>query len=464
MSEFRKWPKTTTRTIIDFDRLVSRLQLQGDTLICVPVALVDIIRKLLRDRGLWRTTYAKDQDDIGYTIPTEEEFKPIEDMISEFLWETNEMRCQDLISALNGIAASISGCCQNSGPGYISDGEGGFWYGTEAPLPLPDTFGGAGEFESEAAFNVHRCTAANNIISGLILSLNAWSVLSLAGLVAGALIVAFFVTAPPLALFLVLAGAGFSFGAMATLSSYINDNRQSWVCAIYNADSYASMLVEIDTRISDMVIALDIGAFEVPITDLIHGALSTDVFNTAFSVVGLPPVTDGIDCDLCAEAGECQVQFLFDTDDEGFTFTDTSGPDGDATGEYRSDTDALRVVNILPNLANKLSQGRWTKDLSSLGLTPTNDDEIVISFGATSDALSTTKVIVIGYSDASSESNLVSGTAAGTLTLTLAAAIGTIDYVEVICARSTSGSAIGSTSSVDILDVTLNLSNTENCI
>src|SRR3989337_2033864 len=124
MSEFRKWPKTTTRTIIDFDRLIDRLQSQGDTLVCLPVALVDIIRKLLRDRGLWRTTYAKDQDDIGYTIPTEEEFKPIEDMISEFLWETNEMRCQDLINALNGIAASISGCCQNFGPGYVSDGEG----------------------------------------------------------------------------------------------------------------------------------------------------------------------------------------------------------------------------------------------------------------------------------------------------------------------------------------------------
>src|SRR3989337_4144876 len=86
MSEFRKWPKTTTRTIIDFERLLGRLDTEGDTLICAPVALVDIIRKLLRDRGLWRTTYAKDQYETGYTLPTTEELKPIDDMISEFLW------------------------------------------------------------------------------------------------------------------------------------------------------------------------------------------------------------------------------------------------------------------------------------------------------------------------------------------------------------------------------------------
>jgi hypothetical protein len=214
------------------------------------------------------------------------------------------------LESLPGAIAAAS-CCQGVGPGYVEDGEGGVWYGTQQPKPKPTTFGGEfDEFDTETEFDAHLCQAANNIVSGLIQSLNFWSALTLAGLVAGSLIVAFFIAAPPVAVFVTLGLAGFSFGVMATLSNYIDTNRQDWVCAIYNSTGYASMLVEVDTLISEMVIALDIGAFEVPLTDLVHAALSTDVFNTAYSAIGLPPVTDAVDCSVCEEVG-CE-NFAYD--------------------------------------------------------------------------------------------------------------------------------------------------------
>jgi len=264
MPEFTRHPKGTARTLIDFNEVLSRLATNESVLLCLPVGVLDIIRKLLRDRGLWRTTYAIETNDIGYTMPTPAEFNPVKQAILQFLEETVTMNCNEFISALDGIRQAIlaSSCCNGIGPGYISDGEGGYWYGTQEPKEKPTTFGGVGdEFSSEAAFQAQLCAAANNIISGLIQSLNFWSALTLAGLIAGSLIVAFFVTAPPLAVFLTLAGAGFSFGAMSTLSNYINDNRQEWACAIYNAEGYSDMLVNIDQLISGMVVDLSFGTF-----------------------------------------------------------------------------------------------------------------------------------------------------------------------------------------------------------
>lgn len=310
---FRKWPKTNARTLINFNNLIDQLETAGDVLVCVPVALVDIIRKLLRDRGLWRTTYVISQDDIGYTIPTQEEFKPIEDMISQFLWETNEMKCDDLITALNGIASAVtaSSCCTGLGPGYLDDGAGGVWYGTQSPLERPTTFGEGQEFETEGEFSAHLCQAANNIVSGLIMSLNNWSIATLASLIAGGLLVAFIVATPPVALFLALAALGFAFGTFHTMANHIDTERESWVCAIYSAESYSDMLVNIDALIEDMSITLDIGAFEVVVTDIIHAMLSTDVFNQAYQAIGLPPVTGTeIDCSVCVDSCEDEIDVM----------------------------------------------------------------------------------------------------------------------------------------------------------
>lgn len=303
MPDFVRHPKSNTRTLINFQNVLSRLQTEGDVLLCVPVAVVDIIRKLVRDRGMWRTTYADNVGEIGYEMPTEAEFEPVREALSEFLEDTSTMNCSDFLGALNGIAAAIrqSSCCGNvAGPGYVSDGEGGYWYGTEQPIDKPATFGGAeDEFSTEAEFLEHLCLAANNVVNGIILSLNNWSVMSLVSLLAGSLIVAFFVATPAIGLFIALGLAGFAYGAFSTMSNYVNTNREDFVCAIYSAESYSDMLVNIDQLVESMIVTLDLGLFEVNILDLWRQMLSTDVLNQAYKAVGLPPVTDAVDCSIC---------------------------------------------------------------------------------------------------------------------------------------------------------------------
>jgi hypothetical protein len=234
-------------------------------------------------------------------------------------------RIATAVENLPGAIAAAS-CCQGVGPGYVEDGEGGTWYGSEQPDIKPDQFGEGEEFESLTEFEQHLCQAANNIVAGLVLSFNNWSVLSLAGLVAGGLIVAFIVAAPPLGVMIALGAAGFAFGLMSTISNYIDDHRQEWVCAIYNAEGYASMLVNIDQQIDAMTIELDLGAFSINLTDIIHAALSTDVFNQAYRAVGLPPVTGAIDCLFCSEVTDCVYWDFVDSQTHQFEDDDTPPP------------------------------------------------------------------------------------------------------------------------------------------
>lgn len=215
---------------------------------------------------------------------------------------------EGLISVMGEIRDALkasAACCQSTTNGVrmVDLGEGELVYGTQQPLEPPTSFGGEGEFENEEAYEAHRCNAANNIVSGLILSLNSWSALSLASLLVGSIVVGIFVANPPLGVLLALAAAGFAYGVLLTISNYIADNRQGWVCAIYNAEDYQGFLASVDSKISDLVIALDIGAFEVEVTELIHSTLDTDTFNKMFTPIGLPEVQDAIDCSECAE--EC---------------------------------------------------------------------------------------------------------------------------------------------------------------
>lgn len=214
---------------------------------------------------------------------------------------------EGLISVMGEIRDALKAqaiCCQTSANGVrmVDLGEGDLVYGTQQPLTPPTEFGGEGQFENEEAYNTHRCAAANNIVAGLILSLNSWSTLSLASLLVGSIVVAFFVANPPLGVVLALAMVGMAFGVLLTMSNYIADNREAWVCTIYNAEDYADFLARVDDKVSDMVIELDIAGFEVQITELIHSVLDTDTFNKMFTVIGLPEVQNPVDCSLCAPA------------------------------------------------------------------------------------------------------------------------------------------------------------------
>lgn len=296
-------PKWIDETFLrlDFDNLWERFDDSEHLIACLAERDIAIILSCLR-YTLWSSRWFDSDNrllrDVGRDTDLETALTYAEQLQGRLL-----MACS-LSSDLQAIATAITNknvCCNGVGPGYISDGQGGVWYGSEEPIAKPTTFGGVGEFETETAFNEHLCAAANNMVAGLILSLNNWSAMSLVSVIAGSVLVAFLVATPPVAIFVALGVLAGGFALLQTLANYIDTNRQDWVCAIYNATGYSDMLVQVDTLIGEAVVALDIGLFEVNITDIIHAALSTDVFNQAYSVIGLPAPIDPVDCTVCVE-------------------------------------------------------------------------------------------------------------------------------------------------------------------
>ena len=101
MSDYRKY--SNTRQLVDFNNAVSGL---GDFgLYCISGGVMSIIRVLLKERGLWRSTYVIDRDDGGYFVPSLEDFGQIDEAISEFLGGS-DMTC-DLKASLLGIGATV---------------------------------------------------------------------------------------------------------------------------------------------------------------------------------------------------------------------------------------------------------------------------------------------------------------------------------------------------------------------
>lgn len=335
MSDFRRYPQGTSRTLIDANKVLDRLANAGDVFICLPVGLLDIIRKLLIDRGLWKTTYVMSNDDFGYVIPTEAQFNPIRQAIVEFLEETNIMRCEDFISALNGIRAAIAQCCGSAGPGQVQVGEE-LYYGTQQPLEKPTTFGEGQEFETEEEFNAHLCEFANDLVSAIIQSLNGWSILTAVLVLAGAVGVALFVANPPLAIFIAFVAAGFVFAGFHTLANYIADHREDWVCAIYRADGYAAVLAAIDEVLQTALTDLDLLDYQQPMEDLFHAMISTDFMNQAYQAIGLPEPFDPVDCSQCPVDLEITVE------------ADPSLPAADVsyTGTAEAPVDGYNVIRI----------------------------------------------------------------------------------------------------------------------
>lgn len=213
---------------------------------------------------------------------------------------------EDLGAQLAAIELAIrqSSCCPGGdGPGYIEDGEGGFFYGAEEPVTEPSIFGPGQEFPDQATFDAHRCLVANRIIEGLIVTLNNASLLTAASFAVG-VGVALTVFNPPLGIFVALAVAGFVFAGLNTLANHINDNKEDWICALYKAHGYRSALSAIDDVLDAAIAALGYGAFGDELRELFHSMLATDVINSLYEAASLPPaLNDYVDCDPCVVCG-----------------------------------------------------------------------------------------------------------------------------------------------------------------
>lgn len=104
--EVRQYSKR--REMIEWSQLTPLLG--QSAMVCIPLAVVPIVRKFLRTRAKWRTTYVKSVlSTQTYEIPSEAEFDPLEEEIDEFLEATNDMAsCLDISDELANIVTAIT--------------------------------------------------------------------------------------------------------------------------------------------------------------------------------------------------------------------------------------------------------------------------------------------------------------------------------------------------------------------
>lgn len=303
-------PYNPKRQLIDVTEF---LGLKDDNyLFCISGSMLYALRKLAKTRLLWRTSYIKTAHDQYYELATEAEFDQIDELVSEFIADSEvvEMCNQSLISALEDIASSVrlSSCCATQGAGGQYIGED-FYYGTADPADEPQSFGEGEEFATEAEYNAQRCAAANGIVNGLIGTLNGFSVLSLASLTVGAAALGIIglgllVSIPP-ALIIAVIATGVLFSAFSSIASELSDNHDELVCILYESDSATDAYDNLSSYVED--IAVDIGIIEIgiePIKALIMNLAPIDAMNALYTSVGLPAIPGDIyDCDDCEPAG-----------------------------------------------------------------------------------------------------------------------------------------------------------------
>lgn len=295
MAESRNYAKT--RQMVDFNNVLSKIGNNG--LYCIDRGVYSIIRQIIKDRALWRTTYYTNLRIDGYDIPDIEDFVPIDRALSEFLGG-GDMSC-NLLDGLKGIEAAIRAIQCGNGGGINAGTDGQLRYGTGRvySAPTSNEAAAAAGFDDMSAYDAHKCDAANAIIDGLIASINNLAGLSLFQLVAGGtvLFAVGLLSNPPLAIVALVAGLGLATGAFYSLANAIDDNRQSLVCALYNSDDTITAYDELKANLSEIVI--EVYGVEVGISvivDMLAYMCNTDVLSALFTKIGLPAIEGAVEC------------------------------------------------------------------------------------------------------------------------------------------------------------------------
>lgn len=294
---------SNTRQMVKWAEVQS---LEDCTFAVLPTSIWRIMTKLFQERGWWRTTYYVSRETNSYTLPDEVDFKN---------WvrdgEQLIMACdgQNIIDELAGIRAALyaqnataAACCAG-GSTYVSDGEGGYMYGTEPPLSPPTTFGGVGEFPTEIDYDNHRCLFANTLVSGLVVTSNNLSIVTTASLFAGTAVVASFVASPPVGVVLALMLAEFVSEVFEEIGEEIEAARETIVCGIYNAEGIFAILAFIEEQLSIIIDTLGLTAVETLLIEVYRSMLTSDILNGIYEAFDLPPVSGYLECDVCAPAG-----------------------------------------------------------------------------------------------------------------------------------------------------------------
>lgn len=371
-------------------------------------------------------------------------------------------KLDEILAALQSIATSLSvntsACGCTNGPGVIT-ANGDIFYGSEAPLSEPTSYGQPGdEFATRAEYLAFKCKVANAIVSTLVETLSSMSALSLALLTGGSVIVGVsilvgLITVPPIAILIALVLTGLGFGAFADLATKIDDRRGELVCGLYTSFDAQEAYELIRTAIEDEAGVLGWVANQVGlISDFLMQLVPIDAMNKLFALLSLPSgYTGEVDCASCG----CVIQWSWPTDAQGFVFTDKSPPGtGSATGIWTAT--GLRVDLVITSGGNS-AIGEWALDVSALGLTTTVGDKIAVSVGTSPEVIG---LVVGGIIATVEESSNLPGAGARVVEHEFVSA-GTLDE---IFWRGQNGSGSGPlTNDVTAFTLTLELQNATPC-
>jgi hypothetical protein len=192
-------------------------------------------------------------------------------------------------------------------------------------------------YPDEAAYLLDKCRMANLIVDGLVNTLRtllAWDLVNAVG-VAALLVLALFgvIVVPPVAIPIIVGALGViagSAGLLGQAADYISDNREDFVCGLYEADT-AGVAIATLADLFDALISF-IGtttALGVALKTVLIVLVGPDTLNKLFSYVAGVGYPDA-DCSGC---GPCGEEFLWSAGDEGwiglvdgcFSFGSTAG-------------------------------------------------------------------------------------------------------------------------------------------
>lgn len=292
MDDFKRFPKTQSRQLIDYNRF---LDLTGEKVfICLDRGVMEIMRYLLNTRGSWRSTYVKEYvGTVGYMMPTEEEFNAVQDAIGEA--NIDMSACSDIVDALSGIKDAIDNLAFQASSSSCGCGGGSGGSGTNEAEPNPWENGGDPDayppgFSSSSQFSNHKCRAAAKIVRDIISDLQSISVISITGLTLtaiGGLILAVLATPVPFDDILVIAGvllfSVLASSYIATLSSELNDIYDELVCALLNGEDATESRAGIITVIQDVIADMGLSSPEESALNTIADSVVTyDAINRMY--------------------------------------------------------------------------------------------------------------------------------------------------------------------------------------
>lgn len=288
-----------TRVLIDYEQFAEMLD-EG-VVICTNAGVLGAIRVLIRSYGLRNVNWATSYSEAGYIGVTPEQFDIIDNQISIFLGETNDMGfCEDLTQAMNNLSASFqAGCC----------GSGSFGAGqaepASSPYPDQDPDWPPG-FDTYAEYRSYKCDIANRIIEGVREDMDWLAAGTLTTLVGSVLVGALFT---PIPFDDILALVGFAVSLLlqgvlsataASVSATIASERQTLVCLLYDADDAISAKAVVTAYLGTLLTTTEAGLFA-----LVWSFAGVNGLFTKNILMDASPLPSAVSCDACTS--ECEL-------------------------------------------------------------------------------------------------------------------------------------------------------------